>query len=72
MTCYRDSKHLNCSESFYKDQVFATLSSQTDEDNAEGRRSMEEILARLHAVESEPSENLGKELYLGHPIAVSV
>lgn len=63
VTCYRGSKHLECSESFYKEQILATLSTQSEEENVEGRQSMEEILMRLHAAESKPSEELGEVLH---------
>ncbi|KAJ1523997.1 hypothetical protein ONE63_010541 [Megalurothrips usitatus] len=52
LACYRNTKHLNCSELFYKDQVLSTLSSNEGEENAEGRRRMEEILLKLHEADA--------------------
>lgn len=61
LSCYRDKKHLTCSESFYKTQVFDALSSQTGDDSAESRQRMEEILTRFHSSDSQFAEHLDSD-----------
>lgn len=41
--------------------MFATLSSQSNEENTEGRRHMQEILSRLHEADANPIENLDSD-----------
>ncbi|CAG9861437.1 unnamed protein product [Phyllotreta striolata] len=47
LECYQSSAHLECSESFYKDNIIEELN--IDKDNNESKQKMLDILQRVHA-----------------------
>lgn len=46
LSCYQSNSHLECSETFYKDNILEELNS--DKDNVESKTKMMEILKRAH------------------------
>lgn len=48
LACYKDeNKHLQCSESFYKDCVVENIRTE-EQHNPEGAQKMKEVLQRFH------------------------
>ncbi|KAJ1896965.1 Zinc finger HIT domain-containing protein 2 [Kickxella alabastrina] len=46
LVCYRDKKHLECTECFYKEQVEETMHAQKSDDQT--KQQMRELLQRFH------------------------